>query len=112
RLVWHDRLRLLGDPQKASVPWRPLLTKEYARKLADRVALAVKEGKPVDTETDGRNADGTVHLSAVDAQGTMVALTLTHGNTFGALVTVDGLGLILGHGMSRFDPHSRHANAP
>jgi gamma-glutamyltranspeptidase/glutathione hydrolase len=31
-------------------------------------------------------------------------MTLTHGDSFGAQVTVDGLGLILGHGMSRFDP--------
>jgi gamma-glutamyltranspeptidase/glutathione hydrolase len=42
----------------------------------------------------------------------MVALTLTHGNSFGAMVTVDGLGLLLGHGMSRFDPRPGHPNAP
>jgi gamma-glutamyltranspeptidase/glutathione hydrolase len=34
----------------------------------------------------------------------MAAMTLTHGNSFGAQVTVDGLGLLLGHGNSRFDP--------
>jgi gamma-glutamyltranspeptidase/glutathione hydrolase len=42
----------------------------------------------------------------------LVALTLTHGEAFGAQVTVEGLGLILGHGMSRFDPHPDHPNAP
>jgi gamma-glutamyltranspeptidase/glutathione hydrolase len=42
----------------------------------------------------------------------MVAMTLTHGVNFGARVTVDGLGLILGHGMSRFDPDPRHPNSP
>jgi gamma-glutamyltranspeptidase/glutathione hydrolase len=42
----------------------------------------------------------------------MVAMTLTHGVNFGARVTVDGLGLILGHGMSRFDPNPRHPNSP
>ena len=42
----------------------------------------------------------------------MVAVTLTHGGSFGAQVTVDGLGLTLGHGMSRFDPHPGHPNAP
>src|SRR5256885_3059083 len=42
----------------------------------------------------------------------MVALTLTHGNSFGAMVTVDGLGLILGHGMSRFEPRPGHPNSP
>jgi gamma-glutamyltranspeptidase/glutathione hydrolase len=40
------------------------------------------------------------------------ALTLTHGEGFGARVTVEGLGLVLGHGMSRFDPQPRHPNAP
>src|SRR5439155_4032384 len=70
------------------------------------------EKKPVPAETDGRSADGTIHLSAVDAQGTMVALTLTHGNSFGAMVTVDGLGLVLGHGMSRFDPRPGRPNSP
>jgi gamma-glutamyltranspeptidase/glutathione hydrolase len=42
----------------------------------------------------------------------MVALTLTHGGNFGAQVTVDGLGLILGHGMSRFDPRPDRPNSP
>jgi gamma-glutamyltranspeptidase/glutathione hydrolase len=42
----------------------------------------------------------------------LVALTLTHGNAFGARVTVEGLGLTLGHGMSRFDLRTGHANAP
>jgi gamma-glutamyltranspeptidase/glutathione hydrolase len=42
----------------------------------------------------------------------MVALTLTHGDSFGACVTVDGLGLILGQGMSRFEPKPDHPNSP
>jgi gamma-glutamyltranspeptidase/glutathione hydrolase len=41
-----------------------------------------------------------------------VTLTLSHGNGFGACVTVEGLGLTLGHGMSRFDPDPDHPNAP
>ncbi len=112
RLAWHDRLRLLGDPDKASVPWQRLISKDYVRNLADRVAAAVKAGKPVRTETDGRTDGGTIHLSAVDRQGMMVALTLTHGVSFGAMVTVEGLGLLLGHGMSRFDPRPNHPNCP
>src|SRR6185295_13243663 len=56
--------------------------------------------------------EGTVNLCAVDRQGTLVAVTLTHGGGFGAQVTVDGLGLLLGHGMSRFDPHPKHPNSP
>src|SRR5206468_8238641 len=61
---------------------------------------------------DGGSAGGTIHLNAADAQGNLVALTLTHGGSFGALVTVDGLGLLLGHGMSRFDPRPGRPNSP
>jgi gamma-glutamyltranspeptidase/glutathione hydrolase len=41
----------------------------------------------------------------------LVALTLTHGESFGAQVAVEGLGLILGHGLSRFDPRPGQANS-
>ncbi len=110
RVMWDDRLRLLGD--RPDVPSRRLLSEEYGRQLAGRIETAVREGRRVPATTDGRTAGGTIHLSAVDAAGTMVALTLTHGEAFGARVTVDGLGLILGHGMVRFDPHPGHPNAP
>ena len=112
RLAWHDRLRFLGDPAKVEVPVRELLGDGHAKELAVRVEQALKEGKPVRAETDGRPADGTIHLSAADAKGNLAALTLTHGGYFGAQVMVPGLGLVLGHGMSRFDPRPKHPNSP
>ena len=42
----------------------------------------------------------------------MLFRSLTHGNSFGACVTIAGLGVTLGHGMSRFDPEPGHPNAP
>jgi gamma-glutamyltranspeptidase/glutathione hydrolase len=111
RLAWHDRLRLLGDPRQANVPIVRLLSDEYAKASAKKVRAAVAAKRPVDAMTDGRSAGGTIHLNAVDSSGMMVALTFTHGNAFGAQVTVDRLGLILGHGMSRFDPQPGRANS-
>ncbi|HXG10132.1 MAG TPA: gamma-glutamyltransferase [Gemmataceae bacterium] len=112
RIAWDDRLRLLGDPDQVKVPLERLLSETYAKDMAARVEAALRDGKPVPTETDGRKADGTIHLSAADAQGNLVALTLTHGGSFGARVTVEGLGLVLGHGMSRFDPRPGRPNSP
>jgi gamma-glutamyltranspeptidase/glutathione hydrolase len=112
RLAWGDRLRLLGDPEHTEVPVRRLLSEDHARRLAERVETALRQGRPVRAQTDGRTADGTIHLSVADAQGNLVALTLTHGGSFGAQVTVEGLGLILGHGMSRFDPRPGRPNSP
>jgi len=112
RVAWRDRLRFLGDPEKADVPVARLLSDGHARSLADEVSRAIRDGKPVTAETDGRPAGGTVHLSAADAAGNFAALTLTHGGSFGAKVTVPGLGLTLGHGMSRFAPRPGHPNSP
>ncbi len=104
RISWGDRLRLFGDPRQVDVPVERLLSENYAQESAEKIRSAIAEKRPVPVTTDGRTADGTVHLSAVDGNGMMVAMTLTHGNSFGAQVTVDGLGLILGHGNSRFNP--------
>jgi gamma-glutamyltranspeptidase/glutathione hydrolase len=112
RLAWDDRLRLLGDPEQADVPLDRLLSPKYAQRLAERVRAALREGRPVAATGDGRSAAGTVHLSAADGQGNLAALTLTHGEGFGARVAAAGLGLFLGHGMSRFDPRPGHPNAP
>jgi gamma-glutamyltranspeptidase / glutathione hydrolase len=112
RIAWSDRLRLLGDPKHVEVPVDRLLSEQYARESGDRAMAVVKSNKMVEGRSDGRSAGGTIHLNAVDASGMMVALTYTHGNAFGAQVTVDGLGLTLGHGMSRFDPVPGRANSP
>lgn len=111
RIAWEDRLRLLGDPEKEKIPLDRLLSSEYARRMAERVREALAKGSPVHTVVQRGSAGGTIHLSAADTEGNLVALTLTHGSHFGARVTVPGLGLILGHGMSRFEPRPGHPNS-
>lgn len=112
RVAWADRLALLGDPEHAKVPIAKLLSEAYANETADKIRRVVKEGKILPLKTESRAQPGTINLSAVDKQGNLAALTLTHGGGFGARVTVDGLGLTLGHGMSRFDPQPGHPNCP
>ena len=112
RFAWNDRLRLLGDPEKTEVPVAKLLSAEYASEAAEQIRRVMKAGTIVPLRTDSRNQSGTIHLSAVDHDGNMAACTLTHGDSFGARVTVDGIGLTLGHGMSRFDPRPNHPNSP
>ena len=112
RIAWADRLALLGDPLHVPVPVAKLLSADYARETAERVRGAIKAGKPLAHLAEPRSHTGTIHLSVVDKAGNLAAITLTHGNGFGARVTVDGLGLTLGHGMSRFDVHPAHPNAP
>lgn len=112
RLAWRDRLALLGDPTQAAVPQGKLLSAAYAEESAALVRSAVAAGKIIPHATTARDHGGTINLSVVDRNGLMAAITLTHGNSFGACVTVEGLGVTLGHGMSRFDPEPGHPNAP
>ncbi len=111
KLAWRDRLRYLADPDFADVPVDRLLDGNYVmgrtetlRQLPDRV----------DSHTPPFLADpshGTLHLSTADAEGNLVAMTISQGGAFGSCVTVPGTGLILGHGMFRFDPRPGGANS-
>ncbi len=103
---------MLGDPDKVKVPVKELLSPEHARELAKTADDAVKAGKPAEIKIQQDPGHGTTNISSADRHGNLVAMTLTHGSSFGARVTVEGLGLTLGHGMSRFNPHPEHPNAP
>ncbi|HEY6168176.1 MAG TPA: gamma-glutamyltransferase, partial [Verrucomicrobiae bacterium] len=112
RLAWRDRLTLLGDPEFVKVPQAKLLSEDYARECAEKIQATVRSEKILAHAVAPRDHGGTLSFSALDKHGNLANLTLTHGNSFGARVAVDGLGLTLGHGMSRFDPHPGHPNAP
>lgn len=112
RLAWRDRLTLLGDPEFVTVPQEKLLSADYAAECAEKILAEVRAGRILDHGLQTQTQGGTLNFSACDKLGNIAALTLTHGNSFGAQVTVEGLGLTLGHGMSRFDPRPGHPNAP
>ena len=54
----------------------------------------------------------TVHLTTCDSDRNMVSLTQTHGGGWGTRFAIPGLGIVLGHGMSRFDPRPGRPNSP
>ena len=51
-------------------------------------------------------------MIAIDGEGNLISLTATQGWMYGSHLVVDGLGLVLNHGMSRFDYSPGHPNAP
>lgn len=112
RVAWHDRLTKLGDPHFTYSPKKELLGRQTADQAAQRIRENLMQGKPLAGTSDGRSAGGTIHLNAIDEKGLSVALTFTHGDGFGSHVTVDGLGLLLGHGLSRFSTEIGHPNSP
>jgi len=113
KLCWEERRQYLGDPAFVNVPIERLLSQQMARERADRVRhgpwATSRPMPPVGTHT--------VNVVVVDKARNLVSLTATMGDTFGSRVAIAGLGLPLGHGMSRFtwpaqDPHSPNSPAP
>jgi gamma-glutamyltranspeptidase/glutathione hydrolase len=109
--AWADRVRTLGDPDFVKIPFDELLGDQAAAARAARI--------PRDKATHPGPAGGdagahTVNVCAVDPDRNVVSLTATQGYLFGSQVVIEGLGLVLGHGMSRFDfvPGSPNAPAP
>ncbi|HWB53139.1 MAG TPA: gamma-glutamyltransferase, partial [Tepidisphaeraceae bacterium] len=107
KIGWKDR-DLLGDPDFVSVPIAELLGDAKARRGADQIL----SGKVATSSTRADSGIHTVNVCACDAQNNAVSLTVTTGFLFGSQRAVPGTGLILGHGMSRFDYIPGHANFP
>lgn len=111
KLAWRDRLLYVGDPDFVDVPIERLLSKDYA---AGRVETLKQFPEQIDRSGWGLSSASlpeTLHLSTADAQGNVVAATITQGGAFGSCVTVPGTGIMLGHGMCRLDPRPGQANS-
>ena len=108
KLCWQDRARALGDPDFIKIPIAELLSADTARRNAARIDDGLADAAP--SVSDG--GPHTVNVSAVDRAGNVVSITATQGWLFGAGVCIEGTGLFMGHGMSRFDPVPGAPNAP
>ena len=110
KVVWVERLTKLGDPNAMAGPPQALLAESHLDELLDRVLAGLANPKP------GRIVApdplrGTIHLAAADAEGNVVAWTQTHGGGFGSGIMVPRTGIVLGHGMCRFDPRPGWVNS-
>jgi gamma-glutamyltranspeptidase/glutathione hydrolase len=90
RLAIADRNRYVGDPDFVKVPVETLLSKSYAAER--RKLIHLDSTIPIATAGDFDQPDDkhTTHLSVVDGDENMVALTQTLGDIFGSgVITAD-----------------------
>lgn len=104
RQVFADRLAYMADPSFHDVPIAMLTAKTYAADIRRRVLSG--HGPNIElVRTGGRttgHADGTTHVSVMDAEGNAVAITHTNHDASG--VVVPGLGFLFNNDMNSFDP--------
>jgi len=94
RLAIADRNRFVGDPDFVKVPVERLLSKDYAAERRNLIHL--DSTIPVATAGDFEQTEDkhTTHLSVIDGEGNMVALTQTLGDLFGSGVVAANTGVL------------------
>ena len=110
KICWMERLERFGDPRFTELDPSSELGDPLISELKSRLEDGLKSpqpGKIVAYEP----ISCTSHISTADLDGNLVALTQTHGGGFGSMVSVPGTGLLLGHGVGRFDPRPELANS-
>ncbi|MDP4796329.1 MAG: gamma-glutamyltransferase [Rhodospirillales bacterium] len=95
-----DKDNHVGDPRFVDVPVEHLLSKDYAKELADRIKSGVKTHVP--RLQKGEDQKETTQLCTVDNQGNCVSMTHSLGMPSG--VTTEGLGFVYNGCMGVFDP--------
>ena len=112
KVCYADRAAYMGDPNFVEVPLKGLLSKEYAKELAQRIDLKQAQ-KPAAGDPWKHESMSTTHFSIADAQGNLVAVTRTINHFFGSCVVPEGTGFLLNDEMEGFsiDPASKNAVA-
>lgn len=108
--AYADRGQYLGDPSFGDIPITGLSSKEYAKTLYDQITekatTELEAGNPMPYESPS-----TTHMSVIDKDGNMVALTQSNSAHFGCGVTVPGYGFVLSDGLTSFDKEQGKPNS-
>ena len=118
RIAYADRWRHLADEDSVDVPFRTLESKAYAAarrrdinpaRAADKVEPWA--GGPFAAGSAEGDGGCTTHLSVVDKDRNMVAITQTINQAWGSAVVVPGTGVLFNDTMVLFDPNPGRANS-
>lgn len=114
RRAYADRAVFMGDPAFVEVPVQGLLATDYLKERYAGIDLqkatpssAVSAGSPGGISAPrlpkpAKDTPDTTHLTVIDAEGNVVALTQTVNLGFGAGVVVPGTGVLLNNEMDDF----------
>lgn len=102
RRAYADRAEYMGDPDFFPVPVKTLLSDAYVnQRMSDYVADKAGNSSNVKAGVI-KESEQTTHLSVMDAEGNMVAVTTTLNGGYGSRTVVGGAGFLLNNEMDDF----------
>jgi gamma-glutamyltranspeptidase/glutathione hydrolase len=112
RRAYRDRAIYLGDPDFVDIPV-DMLTSQY---YADGLRASIRPDRATPSSMLAGNdqipeGTDTTHFSIIDAEGNMVAATLTHNLPFGSGFMPPGTGLLINNEMDDFSAKPGVPNA-
>jgi gamma-glutamyltranspeptidase/glutathione hydrolase len=123
KLAFADREQYYGDPVFTRVPMQGLLSQQYSelrRSLIDprHASMEQRPGDPIAMRALLHNGGaearswgpGTIHVTAADGSGNMIAITAS-GGWIPSSPVIDTLGFPLGSRMQTFFLDEHHANS-
>jgi gamma-glutamyltranspeptidase/glutathione hydrolase len=102
RRAYADRAEYMGDPDYFPVPVKTLLSDAYVtQRMSDYVADKAGSSSNVKAGII-KESEQTTHLSIMDAEGNMVAVTTTLNGGYGSRTVVGGAGFLMNNEMDDF----------
>ena len=104
KYAYADRSKYLGDPEFFDVPAQSLISKEYAKKINNKIKLnSITPSEKILPGSELKNESlDTTHFSVADKNGNIVSNTYTLNSGFGSGVVVDGTGILMNNEMDDF----------
>ncbi|MCS7192389.1 MAG: gamma-glutamyltransferase [Armatimonadetes bacterium] len=106
KAAFTDKVRYYGDPEFVDVNVELLLSDEHNQRWRRRI----EKGEVLTVPRVGINEPhGTTHITVIDGEGNIVALTHTLGSSSGVIPR--GTGFMLNNAMVGFNPLPGHPNS-
>ena len=106
--AYADRSVFLGDPDYFNIPVDELVSKDYAKKIAEKIknkeAIKIQPGMLIE------ESDETTHFSIIDKWGNAVSNTYTLNGAYGSGIVAKGTGILMNNEMDDFSQKPGYPN--
>lgn len=110
-LAYHDRTAHIADPDFVTVPVSELSSKKHAEELRSKIVTSRTDYGIDRRASPVHEGTNTTHLTVLDKEGNVAALTESIECYFGSGILVPEVGVILNDEMHDFDPRPDRLNS-